>query len=352
MTQPYPPQQPGYPPQQGYPPQTQPYPQQQPAYPPAPPVQPGYPPQQGYPPPQPGYGYPQQPPAPPAPAPARGTLSDFYGQPAGGSGKSIASWFQVPGQTLVGQVARAITDADVQQKTDMITKQPKFFNDNRPQLTLTVPLLVDPNVYREFPDGRAAWIVGSGERAEMDRAMREAGVSEDQIQRGPEAGAHFAITFVGLQQVANFPQPKKAKQAKYFPPGQPVVLDPAPAQQGYAPQPANGQTPQPQYAPQQFAPQPAAPAPQQAYQNPGYAPQPLPAPQPVPQTYQQPVPQQQAAPPAPSAQPPAPQPYPPAQQAQTAPGPQPITPDNAALVASLNGNQPAQQPAPAPQPQG
>jgi hypothetical protein len=186
-------------------------PQQPPAYPPAQPSQ--YPPayqQPQYPPPQqqpPYYPPPQQ--QPTAPPQANLTIDDFYDQPAA-SGKSIASWFQTPGQSLTGVVARAISKADIRPQTDMQTKQPRYFSDGRQMTTMTVPLLVAPSA--DFPDGRAAWIVSSGDRPDLEAAMEAAGCPPRTV---PEAGARITITFTGLKQIPGFGVPKKVKQVTY-----------------------------------------------------------------------------------------------------------------------------------------
>lgn len=217
---------PNYPPQQ--PPAQQPQPgyfqgQQPGAYPPQ--AQQGYPPQQ----PQ-GYYQPQQPQfAPPPPVHQNVSIDDFYDQPAS-SGKSIASWFQAPGQTITGMVARAISKADLRPQTDMQTKQPKHFSDGRPMLTMTIPLQVQPS--NDFPDGRAAWIISSSDREDLDVAMQAAGCAARTV---PEAGALITITFMGFKQIPGFGAPKKVKQITYQ---RPAGSPPAPA----APAPSVPQT--------------------------------------------------------------------------------------------------------------
>jgi hypothetical protein len=231
------------------------YPNQQPAYPPPPQQQPQpgylpsqtppqqYPPAQGYPPPPHGYvaqGYPQQGYAPPqqyAPPPVQhlnASIDDFYDQPAA-SGKSIASWFQTPGQTLTGVVARAISKADLRPQTDMQTKQPKHFSDGRPMITMTIPLLVQPQ--RDFPDGRAAWIISSSDREDLDFAMQAAGCAPRTV---PEAGATISITFVGFKQIPGFGAPKKVKQITYTRPAGAPAAPPTPQAQAAQPTPPAG----------------------------------------------------------------------------------------------------------------
>lgn len=274
----YPPQQPqGYPPAQ---PQQQPQPgyfqgQQPAAYPP--PAQQGYPPQQ-----QQAYYPPPQQFAPPPVQHQNVSIDDFYDQPAS-SGKSIASWFQTPGQTITGMVARAISKADLRPQTDMQTKQPKHFSDGRPMLTMTIPLQVQPS--NDFPDGRAAWIISSSDREDLDVAMQAAGCAARTV---PEAGALITITFMGFKQIPGFGAPKKVKQISYQ---RPAGSPPAPA----APAPSvpqtqfaepsgqaaadmvngNGNVPNGQYAPQSQQPWPGAAAQQAAMQGiQNYQPQP------------------------------------------------------------------------------
>lgn len=266
---PQPGQQPAYPPQQQpqYPPQSYP---PAPAYPPA--QQPYYPPQQQF--------------APPPPAPQSNLdIDDFYDQPAA-SGKSIASWFQTPGQSITGVVARAISRADIRPQTDMQTKQPRYFNDGRPMTTMTIPLLVQPSP--DFPDGRAAFIVSASDRPDLESAMEAAGCKPRTV---PEAGAVITITFTGLKQIPGFGVPKKVKtityqrpagvtvtgngngQAPAFPTGAPAptTAPPAPPVTAqYATQPPYQAPPVPQPDPYQMAtgyptaagaPIPGAPAP-------------------------------------------------------------------------------------------
>lgn len=365
---PYPPapqQSPGYPPQQQqpqYPPQQPP-----PAYPPA--QQPGYPPQQGYyPPPQ----QQQQQYAPPPPPPQQQTsIDDFYDQPAN-SGRSIAGWFQTPGQSISGVVARALTSADTRPQTDMQTKQPRFFADGRPMVTMTIPLLVAPSP--DFPDGRAAWIISASDREDLDIAMQAAGCKPRTV---PEKGALITITFTGLKQIPGFGAPKKVKQISYQRPADgghgngssaaaaPNQAQPVPPQQlatqgapfdnrpmavlGGAPNPYT-QQPAPQYPPQQqpvfqqpaFAEQPqyAPPAQQPPFQQapppPAQDPYTTATGQPPPQ-YQQAAPQQyeqQAAAPVPQQM--QQQAPPPAQQQEFAAPPE-LSAEQAERLRALTG---------------
>lgn len=240
------------------------YPVQQPGYPPVyPPAQPpGYPP--GYPPQQQQPGYPpQQPqqyaPAPPAP-PQNLSIDDFYDQPAA-SGKSIAGWFQTPGQSIAGVIARTISRADIRPQTDMQTKQPRYYSDGTPMTTMTVPLLVTPSP--DFPDGRAAWIVGPGDRPDLEAAMEAAGCKPRTV---PEPGAVVTITFTGLKQIPGFGAPKKMKTVTYQRPAGAGGNGQAPAGQ---PQPVQQVAPQTQYAPApQYAAQSYPPPVQYAQQPP------------------------------------------------------------------------------------
>jgi hypothetical protein len=241
-------------PQQGYPPQP---PQQQP--------QPGYfqgqpqqypPQQQGYyPPQQQGYYPPQQQqngygaPPPPQPQSARGSIDDFYGQPAA-SGKSISFDQKPPGTTYSGFVARTITAADIQHQTD-VRKTLLFHPDGRPKYVMIVPLQVQPS--NEFPEGRAAWYVKGADRTELERAMEASGVKPG---TPPEAGALITITYVGDRPIPGL-NAQKVKSITY-----------------QRPAGANGQAPVPPTANSATAPAPsAAPATSGAPATAGYAPQ-------------------------------------------------------------------------------
>jgi hypothetical protein len=406
----YPPQAPQDYPQQGYGPQPG-YDGQQPGYPPAPPAppqqgygqQPGYPPpvppapqqgygqQPGYPPQAPGYpqqgypqnyqqqgygpqGYGQQPPPPPAQL-ARGSLAGFYGQPGGGTGKSIATFLhRQVGQVFTGTVLRDVTAADIVQQTAMRTNEPKFFRDGRPVMKLILQMSTQPSA--DFTDGRACWHVAGADRDELDRAMTEAGVPMTDVSeardgsamaRVPEGGATISVRFTGQRPVPGM-NPQNVHQVTYRrPPGafngqaQPPAAQQAPPPAAVAPPPQQlpGQPPAQQYAPpqppaQQYAP-PAPPQPpaQDPYQTATGQPQPpvqqyAPPPQPPAQQYAPQPPQ--GVPPQPPAQQYAPpqQPQPPAQQyAPQAPAGQPMgapagtTPEMAARIAALTG-QPVQ----------
>jgi hypothetical protein len=294
--------QPGYPPappqapQQGYGQPPQGYPQQGYGQPPQGYPQQGYgQPPQGYP--QQGYGQPPQAPAEPAP---RGTLAGFYGQPAGGSGKSISTFLHRQlGQSFTGTVARAITPADIQPQYHMNTNPPvlRRFNDGTPMMKLVLPLVTQQSV--DFPDGRACWHVAGGNQNELDQAMTEAGVPLTDVGgstmvRVPEAGAVITITYTGNQPIQNMSDRKLHHV---------VYRRPAGVANGQVPAPAPAAVQQPPASPQQLPGQPPA----QQWQQPA-------PPQPPAQQWQQP-----AAPP-PAAQPPA---QPPAQQWQQPAPPQP-----------------------------
>lgn len=311
-------------------------------YPPADPQQ-GYgqPPQQGYYPqqqyvqPQPQYAQPQQgyvqPPQQPAPPLARGTLEDFFSQPAGGSGKSLSAFFTTPGQSIGGYVNRPLTAADVQQQTD-VNQRPLFHKDGRPKLVMIVPLDVQSVA---FPDGRASWWVKGQAQNELARAMAEAGAPAG----APESGAFISITFTGTRDVPGR-NPAKLYAITYTRPdgaAQAAAAQPAQVQVPSQPQP---QFTAPQAPSQQLPGSPAPGAPQ-----PGYAPQPAyaaPGPQPGVQAPQQPQfegqgygqgfgqPQPQAAPPAQAPYQGQPQP----QYGMMAPGQQVQAATDAAMAAA------------------
>lgn len=242
------------------------YPPQPPQYPP-----PAYPPAPGYPqsyPQQPAYPtqpqYPQQ-----APAPAQHfDIDDFYDQPAA-SGKSISSWFQTPGQSISGTVARAISKADVRVQTDMQTKQPLPPRpDGSYRTTMSIPLLVQPSP--DFPDGRASWIVSPSDRPDLEMAMEAAGCPPKTV---PEVGAVITITYLGPKQIPGFGAPKKVKQVTYQRPNGavPNPTGQTPSATAAAPGPAPATSAAPATA---SYPQPGQPAPQ--YQQPPAYPQTMP----------------------------------------------------------------------------
>lgn len=282
MSYPYPPQgqpQPGYPPQAPYPPQPQGqpvYPPQAP-YPPQPQAQPVYPPQQGYPQQYAPQGYPQQQQQPPAPPLAKGSVDDFYGQPAA-SGKSVSFSGKPIGTSYTGYIARTITNADIQQQTAMNTRLPLTHPDGSPKFVMIVPLSVAPGP--EFPDGRASWYVKGTERAELERAMEAAGVPQtpEGHMPPPEAGALVTITYTGDRPVPNM-SAQKMKAVTYqrpvsangngqapAPPAQAPAPSPAPA--AWAPPATAGSQGQVQFAPPQYAPPFGGPGPGAMVQGP------------------------------------------------------------------------------------
>ena len=111
----------------------------------APPVQQAYPQPQApyYPPAQPAYG--QQPPVPQAPRadPSQINLAAFEAQPSGSGGPGLK--FPQIGTGYVMTVERDVRDADVQQDTQPANQggAPKFYRDGRPQLVVSVPVLLD-----------------------------------------------------------------------------------------------------------------------------------------------------------------------------------------------------------------
>lgn len=318
----------------GYPPQPQ------PQYPGYPPQAPAYPPQAQAPyyPPQAPQGYAPPPPAQPL---ARGSIDDFYDQPAA-SGKSITFDKKPVGTSYAGVVARTLTNADIQQQTEMLTRRPLFYPDGKPKLVMIVPLQMQPS--QEFPDGRAAWYVKGSERAELERAMEAAGCKPG---TPPEMGAVITITYTGDRPIPNL-NPQKVKAITYQRPVGANGHAAGTAQPAMAAQSAEVQ--QPQYAVQPPAPPqyqqmvdgayasaglqaPAPPAPQ--FQPPQYAPLPPPdvsayQPAPPPPAYQ---PQPAEAPQPPAAVVPQP-----AQAGQAGPVAQ-LSPEQQALLARLTGGQ-------------
>lgn len=273
---------PGYDPSQAYGAPAG-YPQQ--------PQAPAYGAPQGYPqPPAPGYpqqygapaGYPQAPQVPGYGAPqgqpqqgaelAAGSLDAFYSQPSVGQGASLKI---EAGQTVVGQVARALTDADVQQQTNPQNGAPSFFKDGRPKMIMKVPMLVTPD--QTHTDGRAVWYCGPAARDELARAMAAVGAPAGP----PEAGATISITCTGTRPsgpgmnpaktwAVQYQRPEGAGQAQQSAPQQPqapVAQPEQPQAQQYAAPQQFGQQPQGQQFPQgvpqpqgqQFGQAPVAP---------------------------------------------------------------------------------------------
>lgn len=204
------PQQPSYPqapPPQGYPQ----YPQQQPGYPQQPP--------QGYPQQQPGY--PQQ----PQPPLAAGSLDAFWSQPSVGGG---AAWSFDPTQggqlQHIGVVARAITNADIQQQTNRSNNQPATWRDGRPKFVMKVPMLC--NASQKHPDGTAQWWVSGQARDELVRAMKDVGAPEGP----PEQGALITVTKTGTRPSGPGMNPASIYSVVYQrPDGAQPVSTPSPA---------------------------------------------------------------------------------------------------------------------------
>lgn len=306
--------QPQYYPQQA-PPQQQ-FPAQ-PQYPMAPPA-PQYPAQQQYPG-QPAYGAPQPPPV----QLANGSIDDYYSQPSAGGGPSI-SWKDQPnGATVVGIVARDVTDGDIQQDTDPKTGQPKTYRDGRPQFVMKVTLTVQPSP--TFPDGEAALWVRGQMRDELVQAMGQAGV-----KGAPQKGAVLQVTLVE-RKPGRGAIPKNVYSVSYTPPNEAGAVAPSPA-----PAPVAQQAPvQPQAQPQQQFPA----AQPQGQQVPAQFPQQVQQPQlPMqPQAAQVPQPAQQQFPQAAQAPAPAPAAQGPAQGAPQPPAG--LTPEQQALLSTMTGQQ-------------
>lgn len=278
---------PGYPPPPGQP--QQPYPPQ--GYP-----QPGYPaqppygaPQSGYAPPpgqfygQPNYGQPVEPVAPLV----QGTLADYYAQPSGGEGGGLK--FPNPGDWHIAIVSRELRDEDTEQQTDMNTKQPRFNKQNKPVLTLKVPVNVVPS--QAHPDGKARWYVSGSARDDLGRAMAAMGAPPGP----PEAGSAVYAQFKGKVKAGQFM--RNDWDVRYWRPTEAVAV----AQQYGIEYPELGaamaqvlQVAQP--APVVQQPARVAPPVQQA---------PAPVPPPVAQQVAPPVQQAQAPPPPQVQQPPA-----------------------------------------------
>lgn len=219
-------------------------------------------------------GYPQQP-QPPRPAPVQGTLSDYMSQPVAGEGKAWG-WANKPlGATLVGMVARELTDSDTQQQTNQKTGELQFFRNGQPKLVLKIPMFVQPDA--EHTEGKGVWWCNRRILDTLMAAMKAAGY-DGQL---PEAGS--VITRRLVDRRALFPNSGAAniEEIIYQRPqgavGNVSVSAPAPAPTVQAP-PVMQQVPvtptveavipmaQPVLpgmpvaaAPQQFVPEPVAP---------------------------------------------------------------------------------------------
>jgi hypothetical protein len=220
------------------------------------PANPGYAPDQGYQG-QGGYGQPgpgyqgQGQPGPgyggPPPQAARGTLTGYWRQPAQ-AGASLGKFFQNPGQSIAGVVARPVTDADIQVQTNMQSGQVQTYRDGAAKYAMVVPLLVQPS--QMFPEGKAAWYVKGQARDELARAMAEAGVplGADGLPQSPEMGAWIQVTFTGLRQIPGMNAAKQYAIVYRRPDARANGQAPAP-DQGYQ-QPLNGHQGMQSYAPE------------------------------------------------------------------------------------------------------
>ena len=205
-------------------------------------------------------GYPAPTPAAPAVQLAQGSIDDFYNQPSSGGGAALK--FEAIGQTYTGIVTRPITSADIQQQTDTLGR-PQTFRDGRPKFVMKVPLQLQPTPDR--PDGLAQWYVKGQARAELVRAMAEAGAPAG----APEPGAIIQVTYVSQRASGPGMNPAKQFHVVYTrPDGQ--TSSPAPAVQAPVAQPqqfqgvdraaiAAAQAAQAAAVPQQAPAQPAAP---------------------------------------------------------------------------------------------
>lgn len=146
--------------------------------------QPQYP--QQFPAPQ---GYPQQQYAAPAAPPqqgAAGSLDAFYSQTSTGNGQALA--FNQVGQYVDAVIARDVTNADVQQQTEMGSGKLKFFRDGSPMFVLVLPLLM--------PNGEpATHYVKGPSREALTEAMNKAGCPAGSA---PKGGDRIRITLAKL----------------------------------------------------------------------------------------------------------------------------------------------------------
>lgn len=121
---------------------------------------------------------------------ATGSLDEFFGAPSVSGGPSWTFKDKPVGTSYAGVVARAVTNADIQQQTTPGTGQPATYRDGRPKWVMRVPLLVQPD--QVFPDGEATWYVTGQSRDELVRAMAEAGAPVGP----PEVGAGIQVTLM------------------------------------------------------------------------------------------------------------------------------------------------------------
>lgn len=121
---------------------------------------------------------------------ATGNLDDFFGQPSVSGGPSWTFKDKPIGTSYSGIVARAVTNADIQQQTTPGAGQPATYRDGRPKWVMRVPMNVHTSM--DFPDGEATWFVTGQTRDELVRAMSEAGAPAGP----PEPGAAVQVTLV------------------------------------------------------------------------------------------------------------------------------------------------------------
>lgn len=186
------------------------------------------------------------------PAPTvSGTLSDFFGQPAGSVGPSLKFVDKPVGFSYTGTVMRDITDADIRPQTNQRTGQPEFYRDGRPKLVMVIPLRMS-QASPEFPEGTASWWCRGQGREALVAAMAQAGVPAG---KAPEGGATITITLVEKRQIPGIAIPQNVFAVTYQRPQGTAAEsaptpDPAPAPQQSAPvgnvatDPAAGLTPE------------------------------------------------------------------------------------------------------------
>ena len=164
--------------------------------------------------PAPGYGAPQgygqqQQPQPQGPPPS---LADYYSQPKGGGGPAVK--FSAPFQVGFGfefRIARDVTEADLEQQTNPVSKQLEFYGDGRRKIQLKVPLIV--GVTPQWPEGRATLYAKSGIREALDAGMAAAGCPPRTF---PKEGDTGYIQWVGLQPIQG-QSDKKLFEVRYTP---------------------------------------------------------------------------------------------------------------------------------------
>lgn len=121
---------------------------------------------------------------------ATGSLDEFFNQPSVGGGPSWSFKDKPIGTRYMGVVARAVTNADIQQQTIPGSNQPATYRDGRPKFVMRVPMHVEAD--QTFVDGEASWYVTGQGRDELVRAMAEAGAPVGP----PEPGALVVVTLV------------------------------------------------------------------------------------------------------------------------------------------------------------